>query len=49
MVDAPCTGLGTWRRSDARWRYGPDDLAEMTALQDSILIVRHALPPPAVG
>ncbi len=38
MVDAPCTGLGTWRRNpDARWRYGPDDLAEMTALQDRIL------------
>lgn len=38
LVDAPCTGVGTWRRNpDARWRYGESDLAEMTAQQDQIL------------
>jgi len=38
LVDAPCSGTGTWRRSpDARWRRGLSDLAELTALQDRIL------------
>jgi 16S rRNA (cytosine967-C5)-methyltransferase len=38
LVDAPCTGLGTWRRApEARMRYGEADMAEMTALQDRIL------------
>jgi 16S rRNA (cytosine967-C5)-methyltransferase len=38
FVDAPCTGTGTWRRNpDAKWRLRPEDLAELTALQASIL------------
>lgn len=38
FVDAPCTGTGTWRRNpDAKWRLGPEDLAELTALQAEIL------------
>jgi 16S rRNA (cytosine967-C5)-methyltransferase len=38
FVDAPCTGTGTWRRNpDAKWRLAPQDLAELTALQASIL------------
>jgi 16S rRNA (cytosine967-C5)-methyltransferase len=38
FVDAPCTGTGTWRRNpDAKWRLTPTDLAELTALQASIL------------
>lgn len=38
MVDAPCSGTGTWRRNpDARWRYTEKDLAELTALQAVIL------------
>ncbi|MDG2285117.1 MAG: RsmB/NOP family class I SAM-dependent RNA methyltransferase [Alphaproteobacteria bacterium] len=38
LVDAPCTGIGTWRRTpEARMRYGEADLAEMMALQDRIL------------
>ena len=38
LVDAPCTGVGTWRRTpEARMRYAEADLAEMTALQDRIL------------
>ena len=38
LVDAPCTGTGTWRRNpDAKWRLKPEDLAELTALQADIL------------
>jgi 16S rRNA (cytosine967-C5)-methyltransferase len=38
LVDAPCTGTGTWRRNpDAKLRYGPDEIAEITALQGRIL------------
>ena len=38
LVDAPCTGCGTWRRNpDAKWRIGPADLTELMALQAGIL------------
>ena len=38
LVDAPCSGTGTWRRNpDARWGRGGPDLAELTALQAKIL------------
>ncbi|MBL8708502.1 MAG: RsmB/NOP family class I SAM-dependent RNA methyltransferase [Rhodospirillaceae bacterium] len=38
LVDAPCSGAGTWRRNpDAKWRLSPDDLTRLTALQKSIL------------
>ncbi|MGG5807737.1 RsmB/NOP family class I SAM-dependent RNA methyltransferase [Falsiroseomonas sp. CW058] len=38
LVDAPCTGTGTWRRNpDARVRTGAQDLAELTAKQATIL------------
>jgi 16S rRNA (cytosine967-C5)-methyltransferase len=38
LVDAPCTGTGTFRRHpDARWRLKVSDLAVMSALQRSIL------------
>lgn len=38
LVDAPCTGTGTWRRNpDARLRTRPEDLAELVALQHDIL------------
>jgi len=38
LVDAPCTGTGTWRRNpDARLRTRPEDLAELVAVQDEIL------------
>jgi 16S rRNA (cytosine967-C5)-methyltransferase len=38
LVDAPCTGTGTWRRNpDAKWRLTPRDLAELTVLQADIL------------
>ena len=38
LVDAPCSGSGTWRRTpDAKWRFGPGDLAGLVALQADIL------------
>ena len=38
LVDAPCTGTGTWRRNpDARTRLTETDLAELTAKQAAIL------------
>ena len=38
LVDAPCSGTGTWRRQpEQRWRLAPDRLAELTALQDHLL------------
>ena len=38
LVDAPCTGTGTWRRNpDAKWRLSPGDITELTALQTEIL------------
>ena len=38
LVDAPCTGTGTWRRNpDARLRLREQDLAELVPKQASIL------------
>ena len=38
LVDAPCTGSGTWRRRpDLRWRLGPESVTRHAALQDGIL------------
>ena len=38
LVDAPCTGTGTWRRNpDARQRLAPIDLAELVPKQAMIL------------
>lgn len=38
LIDAPCTGTGTFRRHpDARWRLKVSDLAVMAALQRSVL------------
>ncbi len=38
LVDAPCSGLGVLRRRpDARWRVQPSDLAELVALQRTLL------------
>ncbi|MGW8483748.1 RsmB/NOP family class I SAM-dependent RNA methyltransferase [Microbacterium sp. NPDC055903] len=39
LVDAPCTGLGALRRRpEARWRKSPADVAELTALQEQLLM-----------
>lgn len=38
LVDAPCSGIGSWRRiPDARWRLRPDDLLELEEKQAEIL------------
>ena len=38
LIDAPCSGTGTWRRNpDARWNLQPDNLANLIELQQSIL------------
>ncbi|WP_259779577.1 RsmB/NOP family class I SAM-dependent RNA methyltransferase [Aestuariispira ectoiniformans] len=38
LVDAPCSGTGTWRRNpDQKWRLKGQDIEELTALQASIL------------
>jgi 16S rRNA (cytosine967-C5)-methyltransferase len=38
LVDAPCSGSGTWRRNpEARWRFSETDLESLLLLQASIL------------
>lgn len=38
LVDAPCSGTGTWRRNpEARWRLTAEHLAELRAVQDHLL------------
>jgi len=38
LVDAPCTGVGTWRRNpDAKWKLTPDYVKELVDLQHRIL------------
>jgi 16S rRNA (cytosine967-C5)-methyltransferase len=47
VIDAPCTGTGTWRRSpDAKWRIRPGALAERTKEQVSLLDRAAALARP---
>jgi 16S rRNA (cytosine967-C5)-methyltransferase len=44
LVDAPCSGSGTWRRSpEGRWRLDPAELARLNALQDHVLDVAAQL------
>ena len=38
LVDAPCSGTGTWRRNpEARWRLTPEQLARYVAIQSRLL------------
>jgi 16S rRNA (cytosine967-C5)-methyltransferase len=38
LIDAPCSGVGTWRRNpDAKWRLTPADLSELVQLQRRIM------------
>ncbi len=44
MVDAPCTGSGTWRRRpDAKWRVSPENLAQRQADQREVLHLARGL------
>lgn len=44
LVDAPCSGSGTWRRNpESRWRLDQAELKRLTALQDHVLDLGAAL------
>ncbi len=44
LVDAPCSGTGTWRRNpEARWRLTPKRLAKLVETQAHILSVAEPL------
>ena len=44
LVDAPCSGTGTWRRNpEARWRLTPQRLDRLTATQRHILDIAARL------
>ena len=44
LVDAPCSGTGTWRRNpETRWRLTPDRLDRLVALQAHLFDVAAAL------
>ncbi len=50
LVDAPCTGTGTWRRNpDGRWTLQPKDLAELVPKQAEILDAAARLVKPDGG
>ena len=40
LVDAPCSGIGTWQRNpDARWTSTPEDISALSLIQKDILKV----------
>ena len=44
LVDAPCSGSGTWRRNpEGRWRLTPDRLDRVTAVQSRLLDIAAPL------
>jgi 16S rRNA (cytosine967-C5)-methyltransferase len=47
LVDAPCSGSGTWRRNpEARWRLTPERLDRLVAAQARLLDIAAALAKP---
>jgi len=50
LVDAPCTGTGTWRRNpDGRWTLTQQDLDELVPKQAAILDAASRLVKPGGG
>lgn len=48
LVDAPCTGSGTWRRRpDAKWRITPENLEQRLADQREVLRLARGLVKPS--
>ncbi|MDP3908029.1 RsmB/NOP family class I SAM-dependent RNA methyltransferase [Novosphingobium sp.] len=44
LVDAPCSGTGTWRRNpEARWRLSPQEVARYAAVQSRLLDIAAGL------
>ena len=44
LVDAPCSGSGTWRRNpEGRWRLTPERLDRVIALQQRLLVIAAEL------
>lgn len=44
LVDAPCSGTGTWRRNpEARWRLTPERIDRLAALQTRLMAVAASL------
>lgn len=44
LIDAPCSGMGTWRRNpEGRWRLTPDRLARLNQTQRALLEVGAGL------
>ena len=47
LIDAPCSGTGTWRRNpEARWRLTPDRLARLGGMQAQVLAIGAGLVKP---
>lgn len=47
FVDAPCSGMGAWRRNpDAKWRLSPNRLNDLTEIQSRVLERAAALTRP---
>lgn len=47
LVDAPCSGTGTWRRNpESRWRMTPNSLDKLTETQDRLLDIAAELTAP---
>lgn len=47
MIDAPCSGTGTWRRNpEARWRLTPDRVSRLQSTQQQVLSVAATLVKP---
>ncbi|MEL7689839.1 RsmB/NOP family class I SAM-dependent RNA methyltransferase [Citromicrobium bathyomarinum] len=47
LIDAPCSGTGTWRRKpEAKWRLTPDRLAKFAETQDMLLALGAKLVKP---